>query len=83
MPAGDGIMEINIRALYSKQLVFFGMRGMPPWKYPSLLAMIERGYVDLTPMLDREVSLSGASAEPRTMKGATPPATTVITGFSR
>ncbi|HCW82477.1 MAG TPA: alcohol dehydrogenase, partial [Rhodobacteraceae bacterium] len=41
------------------------------------------GYVDLTPMLDREVSLSGASAEPRTMKGATPPATTVITDFSR
>jgi hypothetical protein len=41
MPAGDGIMEINIRALYSKPLVFFGMRGMPPWKYPLLLAMIE------------------------------------------
>ena len=56
---------------------------MPPWKYPSLLAMIERGYVDLTPMLDREVSLSGASAETRAMKGATPPGTAVITDFSR
>jgi alcohol dehydrogenase len=76
-------MEINIRALYSKQLAFFGARGMPPWKYPSLLAMIERGYVDLTPMLDREVSLSGASADTRAMKGATPPGAAVITDFSR
>lgn len=83
MPAGDGIMEVNIRAIYSKQLAFFGTRGMPSWKYPSLLAMIERGDVDLTPMLDREVSLSGATAELRAMKGATPPGTAVITEFSR
>ena len=83
MPAGDGIMEVNIRAIYSKQLAFFGTRGMPSWKYPSLLAMIERGDVDLTPMLDREVSLSGATAELRAMKGATPPGTAVITDFSR
>ena len=83
MPAGDGIMEINIRAIYSKQLAFFGTRGMPSWKYPSLLAMIERGDVDLTPMLDREVCLSGATAELRAMKGATPPGTAVITDFTR
>ena len=83
MPAGDGIMEVNIRAIYSKQLAFFGTRGMPSWKYPSLLAMIERGDVDLTPMLDREVCLSGATAELRAMKGATPPGTAVITDFTR
>ena len=43
MPGGDGVMETNIRAIYSKQLAFFGARGMSSWKYPSLLAMIERG----------------------------------------
>ena len=81
MPAGDGIMQINMRAIYAKQLAFYGTRGMPSWKYPSLLGMIERGEVDLSPMLDREVSLSGASAELRAMKGPTPPGTAVITDF--
>lgn len=83
MPAGDGMMEVNMRAIYSKQLAFYGTRGMPAWKYPSLLEMIERGDVDLTPMLDREVTLSGASAELRAMKGPTRPGTAVITDFSR
>ncbi len=83
MPAGDGIMQVNMRAIYAKQLAFYGTRGMPSWKYPSLLGMIERGDVDLSPMLDREVSLSGASAELRAMKGPTPPGTAVITDFAR
>lgn len=81
MPAGDGMMQINMRAIYSKQLAFFGTRGMPAWKYPSLLGMIERGDVDLGPMLDREVTLSGASAELRAMSGPTRPGTAVITDF--
>ncbi len=83
MPAGDGMMEVNMRLIYSKQLAFYGTRGMPAWKYPSLLEMIERGDVDLTPMLDREVTLSGASAELRAMKGPTRPGTAVITDFSK
>lgn len=82
MPAGDGMMEINMRAIYAKQLAFYGTRGMPSWKYPTLLDMIDRGDVDLTPMLDREVTLSGASAELRGMKGPTRPGTAVITDFS-
>lgn len=82
MPAGDGIMKINMRAIYAKQLAFYGTRGMPSWKYPSLLGMIERGDVDLSPMLDREVTLSGASAELRAMTGPTPPGTAVITDFA-
>lgn len=83
MPAGDGRMEVNMRAIYSKQLAFFGTRGMPSWKYPSLLSMIERGEVDLSPLLDREVSLSAASTELRAMKGPTRPGTAVITDFSK
>ncbi|MEJ6399118.1 zinc-binding dehydrogenase [Yoonia sp. 208BN28-4] len=83
MPAGDGMMHVNMRAIYAKQLAFYGTRGMPSWKYPTLLDMIERGDVDLSPMLDREVALSGASAELRAMKGPTPPGTAVITDFSQ
>lgn len=82
MPAGDGMMTINMRAIYAKQLAFYGTRGMPSWKYPGLLEMIERGAVDLSPMLDREVALSGATAELRAMKGPTPPGTAVITNFA-
>jgi len=75
------MMNINMRAIYSKQLSFFGTRGMPSWKYPTLLEMIEKGKIDLSPMVDREIALSQASAELRMMKGATPPGTAVITKF--
>ncbi len=79
MPAGDHVtMPINMRAIYLKQLSVFGTRGMPSWKYPSLLGMIERGDVDLSPMVAREVPLSRASAELRAMNGPTPPGTAVI-----
>ncbi|GGX39011.1 alcohol dehydrogenase [Tateyamaria omphalii] len=81
MPAGSGMMQVNMRAIYTKQLSFFGTRGMPAWKYPSLLSMIERGDVDLSPMVAREVPLSGTSAELRAMHGPTPPGTAVITDF--
>jgi alcohol dehydrogenase len=83
LPAGTGRMEINMRAIYSKQLAFFGTRGMPSWKYPSLLGMIERGEVDLSPMVAREIPLSVASAELRAMNGPTSPGTAVITDFTR
>lgn len=81
MPSGDGMMQLNMRAIYMKQLSFYGTRGMPSWKYPRLLEMIERGAVDLSPMVAREISLSQASAELRAMRGPTPPGTAVITNF--
>ena len=81
MPSGDGMMEINMRAIYAKQLAFYGTRGMPSWKYPTLLDMIERGQVDISPMVAREVALSDASAELRAMGGPTTPGTAVITDF--
>jgi len=82
MPSGDGFMQVNMRAIYAKQLAFYGTRGMPSWKYPSLLEMIERGQVDISPMVAREIALSGASAELRAMKGPTAPGTAVITDFT-
>lgn len=83
MPGGDGMLNINMRAIYSKQLSFFGTRGMPSWKYPTLLDMILRGEVDLSPMVDREIALSAASHELRMMSGETPPGTAVITDFTQ
>lgn len=81
MPSGSGMMQLNMRAIYSKQLSFFGTRGMPAWKYPSLLGMIERGQVDINPLVAREIVLSQASDELRAMSGLTPPGTAVITNF--
>ncbi|MEX0338981.1 MAG: zinc-binding dehydrogenase [Arenibacterium sp.] len=82
MPGGSGFLNVNMRAIYSKQLSFFGTRGMPAWKYPTLLELIARGAVDLTPMVAREVTLSDASAELRAMHGPTPPGTAVITDLA-
>nr|WP_321254953.1 zinc-binding dehydrogenase [uncultured Ruegeria sp.] len=81
MPSGDGQMQVNMRAIYSKQLSFFGTRGMPSWKYPRLLGMIERGEVDIQPMVAREIRLEEASNELRAMNGPTSPGTAVITRF--
>ena len=81
MPSGDGMMDVNMRAIYTKQLSFFGTRGMPSWKYPRLLGIIERGDVNIQPMVAREIRLEEASNELRAMKGPTSPGTAVITQF--
>jgi alcohol dehydrogenase len=76
-------MEINMNAVYMKQLALYGTRGMPAWKYPSLLDMITRGVVDMAPLIARTVPLSGASAELRAFNGPMPPGVAVIDDFSR
>jgi len=83
LPAGKNAqMTVNMGAVYAKQLAVYGTRGMPAWKYPSLLSMIDRGAVDLSPMVAREVTLSDASAELRAMDGPMGPGTAVITDFA-
>ena len=82
MPVGHTArMEINMSAVYLKNLALFGTRGMPAWRYPSLLSMIETGRVDVTPIVARHVALSGASEELRAFNGPTPPGVAVITDF--
>ena len=82
MPVGHTAkMEINMNAVYMGNLALFGTRGMPAWRYPSLLDLIESGAVDLSPLIAREIGLSGASAELRAMNGPTPPGVAVITDF--
>jgi D-arabinose 1-dehydrogenase-like Zn-dependent alcohol dehydrogenase len=83
MPVGHTArMEINMNAVYMKNLALFGTRGMPAWRYPSLLALIEHGNVDFAPLIAREVALSDASAELRAFNGPTAPGVAVITDFA-
>ena len=84
MPVGHTArMEINMNAVYMKNLALFGTRGMPSWRYPSLLALIESGRVDMAPLIAREVALSDTSTELRAFNGPTPPGVAVISDFAR
>jgi alcohol dehydrogenase len=83
MPVGHTArMEINMSAVYTKNLALYGTRGMPSWRYPSLLALVEHGDVDFAPLIAREVVLSDASAELRAFNGPAPPGVAVITDFA-
>lgn len=75
-------MEINMNAVYMKQLALYGTRGMPSWRYPSLLTMIEMGRLDVRPILARQVKLSEASAELAAFDRPMPPGVAVITDFA-
>lgn len=82
MPAGDHVtMRIPMDAVYSGQLAVYGTRGMPSWRYPSLLSLIEAAGIDLAPLVSRRVRLSEASAELAAFDGPTPPGVAVITDF--
>lgn len=82
MPVGHtATMPINMNAVYMKNLALYGTRGMPAWKFPSLLALIEHGGADFAPLVAREVALSAASAELGAFNGPTPPGVAVITDF--
>ncbi|TVQ04018.1 MAG: alcohol dehydrogenase, partial [Roseinatronobacter sp.] len=82
MPAGKAVrMEIDMGAVYQKNLALYGTRGMPAHKYPSLLGMIAGGLVDFTPMIGREVGLSQAGAELAAFNGPMPPGVAVIADF--
>lgn len=84
MPAGKHTqMNLPMDAVYSGQLAIFGTRGMPAWRYPSLLNLIEAGQVDLTPLIARRVALSDASAELAAFDRPAPPGVAVITDFGR
>jgi alcohol dehydrogenase len=82
MPVGHtATMEINMSAVYLGNLALFGTRGMPSWKYPSLLALITSGRIDMSPLIAREIGLSSVSLELAAFNGPTPPGVAVITDF--
>lgn len=83
MPAGDHVqMTLPWDVVYSGQLAIYGTRGMPAWKYPSLLNLIEGGQVDLSPIVARRVGLSQATEELAIFDRAAPPGVAVITDFT-
>ncbi len=82
MPVGHTArMEINMNAVYMGNLALYGTRGMPSWRYPSLLSLIEGAAVDLTPLIAREIALSEVSRELAAFDGPTPPGVAVVTDF--
>ena len=84
MPVGHTArMEVDMSAVYLKNLALYGTRGMPSWRYPSLLGMIVSGQVDMAPLIAREVTLSDVSAELAAFDGPTPPGVAVVTDFGR
>ncbi|WP_179381763.1 alcohol dehydrogenase catalytic domain-containing protein [Jannaschia marina] len=84
MPVGHTArMEVDMSAVYQGNLALYGTRGMPSWRYPSLLGLITSGKVDMGPLIAREVALSEASAELAAFNGPTPPGVAVITDFTR
>jgi D-arabinose 1-dehydrogenase-like Zn-dependent alcohol dehydrogenase len=84
MPAGQHLtMPIPMDAIYSGQLAVFGTRGMPAWRYPSLLSLIEAGRVDLAPMIARRRPLSALTEELEAFNGPAAPGVAVITDFTR
>lgn len=83
MPVGHTArMEVDMNTVYMGNLALYGTRGMPSWRYPSLLGMITSGKVDMSPMIAREVALSDVSAELAAFNGPTPPGVAVITDFA-
>ncbi|WP_380051914.1 zinc-binding dehydrogenase [Falsihalocynthiibacter sp. SS001] len=83
MPVGHTAhMNINMSAVYLGNLALYGTRGMPSWRYPSLLSLIESGAVDMSPLIAREIPLSAASDELRAFNGPTAPGVAVITQFT-
>ena len=83
MPAGDHTrMSLPWDVVYSGQLAIYGTRGMPAWKYPSLLNLVDGGQIDLSPIVARHVPLSAATTELAAFDQPAPPGVAVITDFT-
>jgi threonine dehydrogenase-like Zn-dependent dehydrogenase len=83
LPVGHtASMQIDMNTLYMRQLSVFGTRGMPAWRYPTLLSLIETGRIDVSPIVARTVPLSQATDELRAFDGPTAPGVAVITDFA-
>lgn len=82
MPTGShSEMRLPMEAVYGGQLAVFGTRGMPAWRYPSLLSLIRGGHVDLAPLVTRRIALSDVTAELAAFDAPAPPGVAVVTDF--
>jgi outer membrane protein assembly factor BamC len=62
---------------------FLSLNGLTVERADIGLGLIETGRVDVTPLIAREIALSGASAELFAFNGPTPPGVAVIGDFAR
>ncbi len=82
MPVGPyAVQDVDMYAVYMKNLALYGTRGMPAHKYPSLLSLITSGRVDMAPIIAREVGLSDTGAELAAFDAPMGPGVAVITDF--
>ncbi|WP_170330004.1 zinc-dependent alcohol dehydrogenase family protein [Ruegeria arenilitoris] len=82
MPTGQhSNMSLPMDVLYSGQLAIYGTRGMPSWRYPSLLSLISGGSVDLSPLVTRKITLNQVSDELAAFDHPAPPGVAVVTDF--
>lgn len=82
MPAGSHTrMTLPMDVLYAGQLTIQGTRGMPSWRYPDLLNLIQGGQVDLSPMVTRHIGLSGLTTELQAFDNPAPPGVAVVTNM--
>ena len=82
MPAGEHVrMSLPMDLVYGRQLVLYGTRGMPAWKFDGLFALLAGGRLDLSPLIARRIRLSEATAELAAFDAPAPPGVAVITRF--
>jgi D-arabinose 1-dehydrogenase-like Zn-dependent alcohol dehydrogenase len=74
-------VQMDMLAVYMGQLALFGTRGMPAWRYPSLLSLITAGRIDIRPIVARHVRLSDVSAELAAFDAPQSPGVAVVTDF--
>jgi D-arabinose 1-dehydrogenase-like Zn-dependent alcohol dehydrogenase len=74
-------VELDMLSVYMGQLALYGTRGMPAWRYPSLLSLVTTGRIDIRPIVARHVALSDVSAELAAFDAPMPPGVAVITDF--
>jgi alcohol dehydrogenase len=75
-------MALPMDAVYAGQLAVYGTRGMPAWRYPALLNLIEGQGLDLAPLVARRVALSAATGELAAFDAPAGPGIAVVTDFA-
>ena len=76
-------LEVDMLTVFAGNLSLYGSRGMPPTRYDGLLSLILSGAADFSPLIGREVPLSGVSGELAAFDGPAPPGVAVVTDFTR
>ncbi|MGR3433630.1 MAG: zinc-binding dehydrogenase [Shimia sp.] len=69
--------------IYARQLSLHGMRGLGAPSFPDLLALLEDGRLDLTPMITDTCALDGVEPVLHAMDTHAAPGVTIVTDFEK